>query len=142
MEHSWQDDVSHLETQAKPMPTVGKVGEGIEEKPQGSRTLEEAKVLQPVAMMRKVEAMVDDNLTRLCPARFWASPVVGEATAALMPRRAVGINMLDFVVATGIEMEPNLWMKIADREDASYTLKEIRRKTPRLEECWTNPGHE
>ena len=139
MKHSWQEEVCR-NMQAKPMPTVGKVGEGIEEKPQGSRMLEEAKVLQPVAMMRKVEAMVDDNLTKLCPARFWASPVVGEATAALMPRRAGGINMLDFFAATGIEMEPSLWVKIADREDASYTLKEIRRKTPRLEECWTNPG--
>ena len=137
--HSWQEEVCR-NMQAKPMPTFGKVGEGIKEKPQGSRMLEVAKVLQPVAMMRKVEAMVDDNLTKLCPARFWASPVVGEATAALMPRRAVGINMLDFVVATGIEMEPNLWMKIADREDASYTLKEIRRKTPGLEEFWANPG--
>ena len=139
MKHSWQEEVCR-NMQAKPMPTFGKVGEGIKEKPRGSKMLEEAKVLQPVAMMRKVEAMVDDNLTKLCPARFWASPVMGEATAALMPRRAVGINMLDFVVATGIEMEPNLWMKIADREDASYTLKEIRRKTPGLEEFWANPG--
>ena len=119
------------------MPGIRKEIKG---KPQGSRMLEEAKVLQPVPMMRKVEAMVDDNLTKLCPARFWASPVVGEATAALMPRRAGGINMLDFFAATGIEMEPSLWVKIADREDASYTLKEIRQKTPRLEKCWTNPG--
>ena len=48
--------------------------------------------------------------------------------------------MLDFFGATGVELEPSLWVKIADREDASYTLKEIRRKTPSLEECWTNPG--
>ena len=66
MKHSWQEDVSQLDMQAKPMPAVGKVGEGIEERPQGSRMLEEAKFLQPVAMMRKVEAMVDDSLTKFC----------------------------------------------------------------------------
>ena len=140
MKHSWQEDVSQLDMQAKPMSAVGKVGEGIEEKPQGSRMPEEAKVLQPVAMMRKVEAMVDDGLTRLCPARFWALPEIGEATAALMPRRAEGINMLDFFGATGIEFEQSLWEKVADREDASYTLGEIRRKTPRQLETWTSPA--
>ena len=84
--------------------------------------------------------MVDDGLTRLCPARFWALPVMGEATAALMPRRAEGINVLDFFGATGIELEPSFWAKIADREDASYTLREIRFKTPRLGETWASPA--
>merc|ERR1712026_239655 len=52
--HSWQEEVCR-NMQAKPMPTFGKVGEGIKEKPQGSRMLEEAKVLQPVAMKREKE---------------------------------------------------------------------------------------